>query len=130
MTSGKIICKQLGENIKRARKELGMTQSSLAEISGISETHISNIEKGETWISCDALAAISNALKVSPAALLVVESENCASPADELNQKLHELTENFVRSITQEINRNVQLVSYQTHREERNSQLSKVASRK
>lgn len=55
----------LGKRIKDIRKKKGVTQEKLAEMTGLSSAHISNIETAHTKVSLSALVAIANALKVS-----------------------------------------------------------------
>ena len=43
--------KVLSQNIKKRRKELGITQSKLAELADISEPYMNDIERCQTWIS-------------------------------------------------------------------------------
>ena len=63
---------QLGLNIAYYRKLKGFTQIRLAEIVGISRTHMSNIEAPgvEKSISLDALFTIAEALNIEPSKLL------------------------------------------------------------
>ena len=56
---------RLGKNINQARKHRGFTQEKLAELTGLSSTHISNVETGKTKVSLDSLVAISDCLNCS-----------------------------------------------------------------
>ena len=58
---------QLGLNIAYYRKMKGMTQETLAEMVGISRTHISNIEapKVDKSLSLEVLFNIADVLNVS-----------------------------------------------------------------
>ena len=59
------------ENIKRRRKELGLTQSELANAAGYtSKSTISKIEKGDIDLSTSMLNTIAKALQTTPTALL------------------------------------------------------------
>ncbi len=58
-------------NIKRVRKELGLTQSHLAENAGISTGYMCDIERARRWPSADILARLSAALKLDPFQLLL-----------------------------------------------------------
>ncbi|MCR4614905.1 MAG: helix-turn-helix domain-containing protein [Clostridiales bacterium] len=60
----------LGRKIKNARESLKITQEHLAEVVGLSSTHISNIETAHTRVSLPALVMIANELKVSMDELL------------------------------------------------------------
>jgi len=59
--------RQLGLNIAYYRKLRGMTQQTLAEVSGLSRTHVSNLEATNmhTSVSLDALFNIADALDVN-----------------------------------------------------------------
>jgi len=60
----------LGENIRVARKQCGLSQEKLAEKADLNTTYISDVERGEENISVDALVRIANALKVPLADLM------------------------------------------------------------
>ncbi len=57
-------------NIKRLRKERGMSQEDLAFESGLHRTYISGIERGIRNVGLDNIGVIAEALKVAPEALL------------------------------------------------------------
>lgn len=60
----------VGKRIKAARKRKGMTQEVLAELAGISASHMSNIETGGSKLSLPTFIALANALSVSADELL------------------------------------------------------------
>lgn len=62
--------KKLGSQIKKYRKRCGLTQVQLAEGTGLSPTHISHIETGNSLPSLEVFIKISNILTVSPNNLL------------------------------------------------------------
>jgi transcriptional regulator with XRE-family HTH domain len=53
----------VGENIKRIRKQRGLTQKELGEKIGLSDAQVSNIEKGKRSTSIDRQVKIAEALK-------------------------------------------------------------------
>ena len=55
--------KLIGERIKKARKERGLTQDNIAERLNVSVGYISQVERGITKISLDLLGAISSILE-------------------------------------------------------------------
>ena len=63
---------ELGNRIKRLRKELGISQKELAERIGVSNSRVSNWEQGINRPDADILADICKALNVSPSELLDV----------------------------------------------------------
>ena len=57
--------KAIGERIRRKRKELGLTQQALAELSNQEPSNISHIERGATKLSLPTIVSIANALNVT-----------------------------------------------------------------
>ena len=55
----------LGAVIRAERERRGFSQEGLADLSGISRTHVGEIERGEVSVSFAALEAISNGLAMS-----------------------------------------------------------------
>ena len=55
---------QIGQRIRKYRKAYGLSQEQLAEQIGISVTHMSHIETGNTKLSLPVLAALARALDV------------------------------------------------------------------
>lgn len=60
----------IGLRVKIARIKAKMSQETLAERTGFSTTHISNIETGNTKLSLPAVMSIANALSVPVEQLL------------------------------------------------------------
>lgn len=60
----------IGRRIREARKRLDMTQEKLAELTGLSVPHISNIENNKTKLSLPAIISIANALETTLDALV------------------------------------------------------------
>ena len=52
----------IGEAIRRARKDAGLTQTQLGELVGLSDRTVREIEKGAGTPSLGAVAAAANAL--------------------------------------------------------------------
>lgn len=61
---------KIGQRIRKFRKACGLSQEQLAEKIGISVTHMSHIETGNTKLSLPVLVAISNVLNVQTDELL------------------------------------------------------------
>lgn len=53
-------------NIRRVRKEMGLTQAELAERAGISSGYMCDIERSRRWPSADNLAKLAKELKLDP----------------------------------------------------------------
>ncbi len=62
--------KAIGKRIKISRIKSDLTQERLAEIVGVSPSHMSNIETGTTRVSLTTIVAIANALYVTVDELL------------------------------------------------------------
>ena len=62
--------KDIGKRIRAERIRKSVSQSQLAEMTGLSVTHMSHIETANTKLSLPALVAIANALNVSTDAFL------------------------------------------------------------
>ena len=60
----------IGMRIKIARIKAKITQETLAERTGLSTVHISNVETGNTKVSLPSIIAIANVLSVSVDQLL------------------------------------------------------------
>ncbi|MEY8367521.1 helix-turn-helix transcriptional regulator [Anaerovoracaceae bacterium 42-11] len=56
---------KIGEKIKRVRKEKGLTQEQLAELTHLSVTHISAIETARSSFSVSTLVNIAAVLEIS-----------------------------------------------------------------
>ena len=67
---------QIGQQIRKYRRAQGLSQEQLAEKIGISVTHMSHIETGNTKLSLSVLAALAQALNVRADDLLFDRSEN------------------------------------------------------
>ena len=60
----------LGQNLRRRRKSLKLTQEAFAERCGLHRTYIGAIERGERNITLSTLASIAIALKTQPQNLI------------------------------------------------------------
>lgn len=60
----------VGENIKRLRKERGLTQKNLGELCGIAEPNIRKYENGKQNPKLETAESIAKALNVSVLSLL------------------------------------------------------------
>ena len=61
---------EIGQRIRKIRKAHGLSQEVLAEQVGISTTHMSHIETGNTKLSLPVLVALANKLDVTTDDLL------------------------------------------------------------
>ncbi|WP_348788976.1 XRE family transcriptional regulator [Leifsonia sp. NPDC080035] len=71
----------LGENLRRLRRDRGMSQEALAQASGISRRTIINLEAGETNVSLVALDRLAGALDATFTDLVVERTEHAEPSA-------------------------------------------------
>ena len=64
----------IGQRIRKVRRARGLSQEALAEQVGISTTHMSHIETGNTKMSLPIFAALAAALEVRTDELLYDEA--------------------------------------------------------
>ena len=88
--------KLLPERLLLSRRDLHWNQVDLAEKSGVSRGHISNIERGHTTnVSIDIIFALAEALGVSPLYLLGIAEDPLFNMAD--MEKLEEEKERILK---------------------------------
>ena len=93
--------KAIGTRIRRLRKELGLTQQTLAEYANQEPSNISHIERGATKLSLPTIVNIANALGTTVDALLCDSLENARSPFDaEVFSLLEDCTHQELKIIT------------------------------
>lgn len=81
--------KELGERIAKRRKVLNMTQDDVAEATGLSNNHISNIENNHSIPSIDTLIKICEALDMTPDYFLLgIVRQTNDSMLSQINQKI------------------------------------------
>lgn len=60
----------LALNLRRIRKQRGLSQETLADIVGLHRTYVGSIERGERNLGIDTVEKIANALDVEVGELL------------------------------------------------------------
>ena len=65
---GKLV--QLGQAIRTARSERGLSQESFADAAGLDRSHMGKVERGERNLSVLNLLRVANALDMTAANLL------------------------------------------------------------
>lgn len=87
---------RIGERIQTKRKNMGLTQSQVAEQSGLSAQYMANIENGSTQtIGLKALFSISNVLGVGTDYFLVDSIEHNKEVINkEIETMLEDMTKN------------------------------------
>ena len=67
--------KKFGENLKKIREAVGISQRELASLCVVDHSHISKIERGEKNITILTVLELANALEVKPKKLLDFDVE-------------------------------------------------------
>ena len=75
----------IGEKIRKYRKAKGMSQEKLAETVGISVTHMSHIETGNTKLSLPVCVELADALEVQVDDLLCISRGEKTRTLEELD---------------------------------------------
>ena len=91
---------KLGQKVRKYRKAHGLSQEQLAERIGISMTHMSHIETGNTKLSLSVLVEIAETLGVQTDDLLFESNVGWNTSHQELAQILESCTVNQIRIIT------------------------------
>lgn len=66
--------KLVGNNIRSARKERGISQEALADMAGIDRSHMGYIERGKKNIRVCTLIKVAEALELNPGSLFDTQS--------------------------------------------------------
>lgn len=76
---------EIGQRIRKIRKARGLSQEQLAELIGISTTHMSHIETANTKLSLPVFVEIAKVLEVQTDSLLYDEPrDSVSSSIDEI----------------------------------------------
>ena len=90
---------KIGEKIRKYRKAKGFSQEVLAEKVGISITHMSHIETGNTKLSLPVLVALANVLEIQADDLLSDHPSGRTIAISELEQILDTCSDMQIRVI-------------------------------
>ena len=91
---------KIGQQIRKYRKAHGLSQEELAERTGISVTHMSHIETGNTKLSLSVFVNIARALEIQTDDLLCESSTERKISFDDLSNVLETCTTQQIRIIT------------------------------
>ena len=106
--------KVLSQNIKKRRKELGITQAKLAELAEISEPYMNDIERCQTWVSDKTLAKLAWALDFNLHELFMQNDENSEKSADRKDayllfqqhkQEMHDFVEKSFDTLLRDVSK-------------------------
>ena len=67
------ILKVFGTNLRKYRKELGVSQEKFAEMCGLHRTYISDVERFQRSIALDNVQKIADALEIETYKLFIEE---------------------------------------------------------
>ena len=90
---------ELGQRIRKMRKAHGLSQEALAEKIGISTTHMSHIETGNTKLSLPVFVDIADALEVNTDDLLSREAKLKKTSLTHITELLENCSAQEVRFI-------------------------------
>lgn len=85
----------IGKTIKLCRKNQGLTQGKLAELSGISVSHISLMESDKREPALSKLESIAKALKI-PLSVLVFLASNSEEVKDLSKSQIEEMSNSIM----------------------------------
>lgn len=64
------LCRRFGLNVKAARKRAGYSQETLADMSEVARSYMSDVERGVRNPTLQVVERLATALNVSPSSLL------------------------------------------------------------
>lgn len=91
---------KIGQQIRKYRKAHGLSQEQLAEQIGISVTHMSHIETGNTKLSLPVFVDIARVLEVQTDDLLCKKPSERKTSFNELTELLENCSTQQIRVIT------------------------------
>lgn len=97
------LVKTLARHIKEQRKEMGLSQETLAERAGLSSNFIARIEIADKTPSLSTVVRLANALGVPVAGLLSEEAEYTSSLLDRLNDRDREFALRQFRELVEHL---------------------------
>ena len=105
----------IGQRIRKIRKARGMSQEDLAEKIGISTTHMSHIETGNTKMSLPTFAAIASALETRTDEILYDESVEGRSVSiayinemfDSCTTQQIRIMEDIIKAVKESLDKNI-----------------------
>ena len=93
--------KILGDNIRRHRMKLGMTQDEFSDKLGLTFVSVSKIENGHSWLKCETFAKITEILNVKPFELFLQTEEDLVRYKDNIISAVDQILD---KTLTQLLN--------------------------
>ncbi|MBQ4058390.1 MAG: helix-turn-helix transcriptional regulator [Lachnospiraceae bacterium] len=81
--------REIGNRLLTIRKKYGMTQSEVAEASGLALRTYADIERGTVKMRVDTIIHICNALHITPDEILTIRNDEMIEKEEELLAKLN-----------------------------------------
>ncbi len=75
---------KIGNKLLTIRKQAGLTQNEVAELSGLSDRTYADIERGSVNMRIETVLKICKALQITPDAVLTEENSNLIEKQEEL----------------------------------------------
>nr|WP_202387225.1 helix-turn-helix transcriptional regulator [Nocardioides flavescens] len=66
----------VGENLRRIRLELGLSQEAFAEVLGFHRTYMGGLERGERNLSLRSVERLAHSVGVNPLSLLTTQARH------------------------------------------------------
>lgn len=96
----------LGENVRKYRKQAGLTQEELSERLGITQKHLSVIENGTQFASATLIAKLSKELNVTPGFLF--GGDMSSKQVNLLQSMIHNLITSQIQTLYQKLHREIE----------------------
>lgn len=90
---------EIGQQIRKYRKARGLSQEELAEQVGVSVTHMSHIETGNTKLSLPVFVAVAKSLEIQTDDLLCDSVSGRKKAYDDIEELLESCSTQQVRII-------------------------------
>lgn len=80
---------RIGNKLLAVRKQAGLTQSEVAELSGLSDRTYADIERGSVNMRIETVLRICKALQITPDAVLTEENNGLSEKQAEIIERLN-----------------------------------------
>ena len=84
--------KLIGKKLLAIRKKAGLTQSEVAEMSGLSDRTYADIERGTVNMRMETVLRICNSLRITPDEIVSEENDSTFEEEQEVLEKLRKCT--------------------------------------
>ena len=81
--------REIGNNLLKIRKRMGMTQAEVAEAAGLSDRTYADIERGTANMRTETVLKICDVLHITPDEILTAQPDSVPSLQNELWERLN-----------------------------------------